>query len=103
MFLKRKINQEELSTSPTKDGGIFYTNKMKSKLQIYYDEEGDFLELHMKEYTHGYFKNLGKGIFERVDEKTGKITGVAILGFKKRTKDLKEVKIDLPLDMQLLA
>ena len=36
---------------------------MKGKLNLYYDEEGDFLELHIGEYTEGYFRNLGKGVF----------------------------------------
>ncbi len=74
---------------------------MKDNLNIYYDEEGDFLELHVGEFTEGYFKNLGKGIFERIDKKTNKVTGVAIHGFKARTKDLQEVKIELPVKIEL--
>ncbi len=63
---------------------------MKGELNLYYDEEGDFLEFHIGKYTEGYFKNLGNGIFERKDKKTDKVTGIAIMGFKKRTKGLKE-------------
>ncbi len=74
---------------------------MKEKLHIYYDEEGDFLELNIGEYTEGYFKDIGEGVSERVDEATGKITGIAILGFKKRTVGLKEVQVSLPLKMEL--
>ena len=76
---------------------------MKGKLQIYYDEGGDFLEFHIGPYAHGYFKNLGEGIFERIDEKTGAVTGIAVMGFRKRTKSLKEVEIDLPVEMTLVA
>lgn len=60
---------------------------MKDNLNMYYDEEGDFLELHVGKFKDGSFKNLGKGIFQRVDAKTGKITGFAILGFKKERVD----------------
>lgn len=74
---------------------------MKGKLNLYYDEEGDFLEINLGEYTKGYFKNLGKGLFERVDKETGKITGVAIMGFKKRTKNLGEINVSLPMQIEL--
>lgn len=57
---------------------------MKGKMQIYYDEEGDFLEINIGDYSEGYFKDISEGISERIDEKTGKTTGIAILGFKKR-------------------
>lgn len=70
-------------------------------MQIYYDIEGDFLEINIGEYTRGYFKDIGEGIAERIDEKTGKITGVAILGFTKKTQQMHDVKIDLPLQLEI--
>lgn len=76
---------------------------MKGKLNIYYDEEGDFLEFNVGDYTEGYFKNLGGGIFERIDQATNQVTGIAIHGFKKRTQGLKEVKLSLPLELQLTS
>ncbi|MBI2669487.1 hypothetical protein HYX14_06620 [Candidatus Woesearchaeota archaeon] len=74
---------------------------MKNNLNLYYDEEGDFLELQVGDYTEGYFKNLGEGIFERIDAKTSQVTGIAIHGFRKRTEKQKEVKISLPVEIQL--
>ena len=74
---------------------------MSSELNLYYDEEGDFLELNIGGYAEGYFKNLGDGLFERIDKKTNKVTGIAIHGFKKRTQGLKDVKLSLPIKMQL--
>ena len=76
---------------------------MKDQLYIYYDEEGDFLEINLGEYAEGYFKNLGKGIFERIDKKTGKVTGITIHSFKQKTKDLKDLKIELPFKIQPIA
>ncbi len=70
---------------------------------MYYDEEGDFLEINIGDYTEGYFKNLGSGIFERVDKKTGNIIGIAIAGFKKRTEKLKDVKISLPVKLEIIS
>lgn len=74
---------------------------MKGNMNIYYDEEGDFLEINIGEYTEGFFRDIGDGISERIDEKTGKITGIAILDFKKRTENLKELKISLPVKIEL--
>ena len=74
---------------------------MKGNLNLYYDEEGDFLEFQIGDYTEGYFRNLGKGVFERIDRKTKKITGIAIMGFKKRTEGLKDIRVSLPTEIQL--
>lgn len=73
---------------------------MKGELNLYYDEEGDFLELTVGDYTRGHFRNVGEGIFERIDDDTKKITGIAIHGFKKRTEG-KEARISLPVKLQL--
>ena len=74
---------------------------MKNNLNLYYDEEGDFLEINVGDYTKGHFKNLGDGIFERVDDETKQVKGIAIHGFKKRTEGKKDVKISLPVNIQL--
>ena len=71
----------------------------KGQMQLYYDEEGDFLEINVGEYTEGYFRDVGEGISERVDEKTGKVTGISILSFKRRSK--KDMKIDLPVNIEI--
>lgn len=76
---------------------------MSNELNLYYDEEGDFLELNIGDYTEGYFKNLGDGIFERMDKKTNKVTGIAIHGFRKRTQGLKDVKLSLPIKIELYS
>ena len=76
---------------------------MSSELNLYYDEEGDFLELNIGEYTEGHFKNLGDGIFERIDKKTNKVMGIAIHGFKKRTRGLRDVKLSLPVKVEMYS
>ena len=74
---------------------------MKEEMYIYYDEEGDLLEFNTGDYTEGYFKNIGDGIAERIDEKTGKVTGLAILSFRKRIVKNKDIKISLPLKLEI--
>ena len=76
---------------------------MKGKLNLYYDEEGDFLEINIRDYTEGYFKNLGDGVFERIDKKTEKVTGLAIMSFRKRTEGLKELQVNLPMKIELTS
>ena len=76
---------------------------MKGKLNLYYDEEGDFLEINIGDYTEGYFKNLGDGIFERVDKTTEKVTGLAIMSFRKRTEGLKELQLNIPMGIELTS
>ena len=76
---------------------------MKGNMHIWYDPEGDFLEIQVGERTEGYFKDVGEGIAERIDEKTGKITGIAILSFKKRAQEQKDVRITLPVTLEITA
>jgi len=65
-------------------------------MNIYYDEEGDFLEISKGDISNCYFDNLGEGIFQIVDKSTKEIKGIAIHSFKKRTKNLDEIKLKLP-------
>ena len=74
---------------------------MKEQLQIYYDEEGDFLEINIGKITKGFSREIGDGIAERIDEKTGKITGLSILSFKKRMKKEKILNLLLPLKLEI--
>ncbi len=74
---------------------------MKKSLHIYYDKEADFLEISLGKLAHGCFRDVGKGISERVDEKTGKVVGVAILGFRKRIDMPNTIDISLPFDVSI--
>tara|TARA_Y100000310_G_scaffold324156_1_gene385659 strand:- start:499 stop:735 length:237 start_codon:yes stop_codon:yes gene_type:complete len=75
----------------------------KNNLRVYYDEEGDFLEIGIGKPVKGYFKDLGDDIFERRDEKTDEIKGYAIFNFKKRTKKLKDINISLPEELKIIS
>lgn len=73
------------------------------ELSIYYDKEGDFLEVRIGKPTISYFKDLGNDIFERIDEKTGEVRGVSIANFKRRIENLKPIKISLQMNERLTA
>ena len=66
---------------------------MEGKMNIYYDEEGDFLEITNGDISNTDSKNLGNGVFEIVDEKTGQVKGISVFKFKLRTKDLKGISL----------
>lgn len=70
-------------------------------MRVYYDEEGDFLEIGVGSHKPSYFEDLGKDVFVRKDEKTGDVRGLAIFNFKKRTQNAKDLELNLPLKIEL--
>ena len=68
-----------------------------TKLNIYYDEEGDFLEINIGEFTETFCRDVADEIYERIDEKTGEIKGIGILNFKSKKN------VDLPFKMEISA
>jgi len=74
---------------------------MKGKVNLHYYDEGDFLEILTENFTEGFFENLGKGVFQRVDEKTNTVTGIVIMRFRKRAQGLKGINVTLPIDIKL--
>ena len=76
---------------------------MKNKISIYYDRKGDFLEIRLGKPVKSHYKNLGKDMLERIDDKTGQIMGFAIFNFKKRTQDLNEIMVPIPRAMKFVS
>lgn len=72
---------------------------MKGPMRLHYDEEGDFLEISVGKPTKCYADEIKPGVFLRKDEKTDEIKSIGILGFKKQAKQLKDIKLDLPVDI----
>ena len=65
-------------------------------MNIYYDEDGDFLEITNGDISNCYFDNLGNGLFQIIDKSSGQVRGIAIFSFKTRTRNLEEIKLKLP-------
>ena len=76
---------------------------MKGKMNLYYDEESDYLEIFIGDPKPNYGEEVGNGITLFKDEKTNEVIGIGILSFKKRAKKLEEIKLDLPVDIGLFA
>ncbi|MEK6952453.1 MAG: hypothetical protein AABX29_05545 [Nanoarchaeota archaeon] len=78
---------------------------MKGKLSLHYDEKSDYLEIFAGTPTPNYGEEVkGKrGITLFRDNKTNEVIGIGILGFKKRSQDLKEIELELPVELKLFS
>ncbi len=71
---------------------------MKGQIDIYYDEEGDFLEITIANPPEeSYCEDINDDVFLRKDEKTGEIVGIGILNFKLHAKDIKNIFTNVPV------
>jgi uncharacterized protein YuzE len=61
-------------------------------LKIWFDPEGDLLEIGQAKPTKGFFRDVGDDVFVRVDCK-GNTTGFLILNATKRMAKIREVKL----------
>ncbi|MBS3080742.1 DUF2283 domain-containing protein [Candidatus Pacearchaeota archaeon] len=69
---------------------------MKGNMRIYYDEEGDYLEIFIGGPSPNYGEDIASGVTVFKDEETDEIIGVGILNFRKKAKDLKDIELKLP-------
>lgn len=76
---------------------------MKGPMRLYYDEEGDFLEISIGKPAKSYATELESGVFIRKDEKTDEVKSVGILSFKKRSKLRKDIEVQLPVKIAFSA
>ncbi|MEK6811232.1 MAG: hypothetical protein AABX96_01855 [Nanoarchaeota archaeon] len=74
---------------------------MENGISVYYDEEGDFLEITFGDISDCYFDNSGNGIFKIINKSTGDIKGFAIHNFKFRSKSLQETKLNFPFKFKV--
>jgi uncharacterized protein YuzE len=70
---------------------------MDSAMNIWYDKEGDFLEITFKQ-AKGYLKEISEDIYERVDEH-GELLGYSILNVSHHERHA----LTIPLKIQQLA
>ena len=74
---------------------------MKGQISVYYDEEGDFLEIMFGEPRNDYGDHVSQDIVLFRDQQTDEIIGIGILNFKQHTKDLDDLKLNLPVNINL--
>lgn len=74
---------------------------MNEEMSIYYDEEGDFLEIMFSNSSSDYGEHLSEDIVLFKDQQTEEILGIGIYNFKQNTKDLDDLKLKLPIKINL--
>ncbi len=63
-------------------------------MKVWFDPQGDLLEVQVGKPRKGYFKDAGNDVFLRLDTK-GNVIGFAILNVTKRQKQTKEVELPI--------
>jgi len=66
----------------------------KESLRVWFDPEGDLLEVELGKPQKGFFEDVGDDVFLRVDMK-GNVLGFAILNATKRMKKVREVELPI--------
>ena len=75
---------------------------MEGKINFFFDEEGDILDITVGKPRKAVTKELKNDIAIRCDPATGEIVGIVILNFRKRFEGKnKPEKIDLPLNVTI--
>lgn len=76
---------------------------MEGKMSIYYDKEGDYLEIFIEGQSPTYGENIGDDITLFKKEENDEIIGVGILNFRERAKSLNDIKLNLPFKINFSA
>jgi|TARA_Y100000034_G_scaffold51026_1_gene62775 hypothetical protein len=76
---------------------------MEGKMKIYYDEEGDYLEIFIKKGAPSYGEDINSGITIFKEEETDEIIGIGILNFRKKARNFDELDLDLPFEVNFSA
>lgn len=75
---------------------------MEGKINFFFDEEGDVLDITIGEPKKAVAKELKDDIAVRIDPQSGEIVGIVILNFMKRFRlKKKPEKIELPVKVTM--
>jgi uncharacterized protein YuzE len=71
---------------------------MKPKMHVYYDKEGDYLEIRFGEPTESTYEKIGPDTFARIDRNTKEVRGYAVYNVEKSSG----ASIDIQIPAKLL-
>lgn len=72
---------------------------MKGAMRIYYDEEGDYLTIFIGDSKPNYGEDMSDGVTIFKNQETDEVIGIGILNFKNKTKALKDIRLNLPFEV----
>jgi len=71
---------------------------MNGPINIYYDDEGDFLEITISNPPEeSYCEDVNEEVFVRKTENSGEIIGIGILNFRENSKHMQEILSKIPI------
>jgi hypothetical protein len=73
---------------------------MEKRLTVWWDKEGDLLELTIGKARKGFFMPINGDVLVRLDSKTKEPIGIIFINFSKNFKN-KSRKISLPIELKL--
>ena len=76
---------------------------MTGKMEMYYDEEADFLEIFIGEPRPDYGDHITEDIVIYRYEDNDEVYGIGIFNFKKRARSLSDVLSKIPIQFKLEA
>ena len=72
------------------------TSKRIRNISVWYDKEGDYLELTLKKSKDTYFDEIRKDIAKIIDKRSNKVVGYAVFNFTKKKQQEKELIFPIP-------
>ena len=72
---------------------------MEKEISVWFDKEGDYLEITFGKPRKGYFKEIKDDVLQRIDSNTGKALGFAFINFSKhfgKMEKPEEIKLPIP-------
>ena len=76
---------------------------MEGEMNIYYDEEGDYLTIFVGEPRPNYGEDVAEGVTLFKDNNTNEVIGVGILDFRARARKFDEIQVKLPFKVNFSA
>ncbi|MDO8467821.1 MAG: hypothetical protein Q7S56_02655 [Nanoarchaeota archaeon] len=76
---------------------------MEGEMKIYYDEEGDYLEIFVGDSRPSYGEDINDDVTLFKDQETDEVIGMGILNFRERAKSLKDIELKLPFKVNFSA
>ena len=68
-------------------------------MTLHYDQESDYLEIFIEDSSPTYGQEVGEDITVFRNKDTEEVVGIGILNFKKRTKSLASIQLNLPFNI----
>jgi len=66
----------------------------KNKISLWYDKDGDYLEITLRKSKDTYFNEIKKDFAEIIDMQTKEIIGYAVFNFMKQKR--KQINLEIP-------